>query len=281
LERKSKKEDLNQPPIVKHEVLRVKLREDSIESVIDEIVVEDKIDVYINGEHYAAFTLLPSDIKELIIGHLLSEGIISRIEMVNDLKISKKKADVYVDKVKILALKKPRIILAGCGDSWKAPAQLWMKPKGSRNSSLIKVSSETVMKASEILNSIAKVYRRTGGTHASALLDENGKLLALSEDISRHNAVDKVIGKAALNNVDFRRTLLASTGRLTSEIVIKAANMEVPIIVSISAPTDKGIKIAEIAGITLIGFTRGKRFNIYANPHRILGNPDRFALGCC
>lgn len=268
MEREIKK-DLNHLPIIKRKVLRVDLREDHIKSIMDEIVVEDEIDVYINGEHYAAFTVLPSEVKELIIGHLLSEGIISRIEMVNDIRISRNKVDVQIDNIKISALKKPQIILAECGGSWRVPAWLWMGTKGSRNSSGMKVSSETIMKTSQTLNLMAKVYRRTGGTHSSALFDEDGKLLALSEDVSRHNAVDKVVGKAALNNVDFGRAILASTGRLSSEVVIKAANVHVPIIISISAPTDKGIKIAEATGLTLIGFARGKRFNIYANPHRI------------
>jgi len=98
--------------------------------------------------------------------------------------------------------------------------------------------------------------------------------LEFSEDIGRHNALDKVIGKATLEGVEFTRTLLASTGRLTSEMVIKAASAGIPVIVSMAAPTDKGIKIAEITGLTLIGFARGRRFNIYTNPERIVINKD-------
>ena len=93
--------------------------------------------------------------------------------------------------------------------------------------------------------------------------------MAVSEDIGRQNAIDKIIGKAALEGLDFKRTLLASTGRLTPEMVIKAANVGIPVIVSISAPTDEGIKLAEMVGLTLIGFVRGRRFNIYTYHERI------------
>jgi len=97
--------------------------------------------------------------------------------------------------------------------------------------------------------------------------------LAFSEDIGRHNAIDKVVGRAALRGVNFRRPLLASTGRLAAEMVVKAANVGIPVIVSLAAPTDKGMNVAEMVGLTLIGFVRGKRFNIYTYPERTERSP--------
>jgi len=272
------RENSEQPLTVKHEILKVNLKEKSFKLMKDEIVTESQIEFYLNNERYAVFSFSPSDIKELIIGHLLAEGIIERTDLINSLDISENRVYVYLnDEVKLTSSEKPRVISTECsGNVWKIPVHIWMKLKGSKDASSMIVSSETIVEAAKMLNSLAKVYRRTGGTHASALLDENGELLALSEDISRRNAVDKTIGKAALKGVDFRRTLLASTGRLTSDIVIKAANVGIPIIASISAPTDKGIKIAEMTRLTLVGFTRGKRFNIYTHPERIKKSSEDF-----
>jgi FdhD protein len=120
-----------------------------------------------------------------------------------------------------------------------------------------------------MLDSKAAVFKRTGGTHAAALLDSKGEVLAFSEDIGRHNAVDKVIGEASLKRISLEQTILASTGRLSAEIVCKAVNVSIPVVVSLASSTDKGIEVAEKRGLTLIGFVRGERFNVYSHPERI------------
>jgi len=263
-----------QPLTLEREILRVNPRKDSIEPSKDEVIVEDRIELYINNEHYAVFSFSPSQIKELVVGHLLTEGIIDKPEEVQSLETSKGRAYVQLSKkAKLRRSEKPRIILTECGNGvGKIPPDLWMKTGIFKNSPSVRLNSQTILKAVETLNSQACMYRKTGGTHASALLDENGKVLAFSEDIGRHNAIDKVVGKAALEGSDFKRTLLASTGRLTSEMVMKAARVGIPVVVSISAPTDKGIKIAEMVGLTLVGFARGGRFNIYTYSGRIRKN---------
>ena len=251
-----------QPVTTKHDVLRVNLRKNSVELVEDEVVVEGRMELRINGEYYAAFSCSPSENREMAVGHLLAEGIIDSIEEIKSVESSKGRVDVYLTKrITLGSSRKPRFILTECSGAGKIPPRLWMKARGVKDTA--RFGSQTIVGAVETLNSLAEVFRRTGGTHASALLGEDGRVLAFSEDIGRHNAVDKVIGKAAMRGLDFKRTLLASTGRLTSDMVIKAANVGIPAIVSMSAPTDKGIKIAEMTGLTLIGFARGKRFNIY------------------
>ena len=270
---KLKKEEkgVEQPVTVEREILKVNLRKDTVESVRDEVVVEGRMELYVNDEHYAAFLFSPSEARELVVGHLLAERIICSLGEIMRLDIAKGRSDVYLTKKTKFGLsRKPRLTLTPCGNETpKIPPRLWMKGKLTENSPSIRLNAQTIISAAKLLNSQACVFRRTGGTHASALLDENGRLLAVSEDIGRHNAIDKIIGKAALEGLDFKRTLLASTGRLTSEMVIKAANVGIPVIVSISAPTDEGIKLAEMVGLTLIGFVRGRRFNIYTYHERI------------
>ncbi|MGQ9625230.1 MAG: formate dehydrogenase accessory sulfurtransferase FdhD, partial [Candidatus Bathycorpusculaceae bacterium] len=113
-------------------------------------------------------------------------------------------------------------------------------------------------------------FRKTGGVHAASIYQDNGKLLAFAEDVGRHNAVDKAIGKCALNKIAFSQCFLALSGRLTGDIVLKATNVDIPVVASIAAALDSGIEIARKANLTLIGFVRGKRMNIYNAPDRIL-----------
>jgi len=115
---------------------------------------------------------------------------------------------------------------------------------------------------------MSKVFKTTGGTHSAAIF-ENGKLIAFAEDVGRHNAVDKVIGMAALGKTDFSKSVLVSSGRQPANMVLKAARVGIPIIASIAAPIYSGIEAARKTGVTLICFVRGQRINVYSNPERV------------
>ncbi len=117
---------------------------------------------------------------------------------------------------------------------------------------------------------LAERFRKTGGVHVAALYSAKGELVALSEDVGRHNAVDKVIGVGTAKKLDFENLFLALSGRLTGDIVLKAARMRIPIVASMAAAVDSGVEAAQLTGITLIGFVRGKRMNVYTYPERIV-----------
>lgn len=251
------------------EVLRFNHIKGDFNALKDVIVVEEVTSLYIDGNLYAVFHHLPSQMKELVIGHLLTEGIISGVRDIWKIEFSGKNIHVKLSKEKPFnAPEKYRLITTFCSGGDKLPPRI-LKVHQKLKLNEIKFSAEVILKAVDILNSKASIFRISGGTHAAVLIDKSGELMAFAEDIGRHNAVDKVIGEAAIKGVDFSRILLASTGRLTSEIVIKDIQMGIPVLVSLSAPTDMGVKIAEAFGLTLIGFARGKRFNIYTSPYRI------------
>lgn len=256
---------------VEHRTTRVRLDRDVPEEVKDEIVVEDQIELYVNDVLYAVFSCSPLEVKELAVGHLLADGAIRKAEEITRLEYSK--GTVRVSMGRNLASefqRKPELITTSClSGTLKVPPHLLMRPKKVRSNHGFRLSRQTIFEAVKVLNTRASVFRRTGGTHASALLDEDGNVLAFSEDIGRHNAVDKVIGKNALKGGSFARTLLSSTGRMTFEMIVKTATVGIPVIVSMSAPTDKAVKTAEMFGLTLIGFARARRFNIYAWPEKI------------
>lgn len=115
-----------------------------------------------------------------------------------------------------------------------------------------------------------KLFRETGGCHGAAIFDFNGNLLAIKEDIGRHNAIDKVIGELIIKKTPFDEIFLTSTGRLTGDSVLKAIRANIPIMASLSAPVESGIKLAFAYGLTLIGFARGAKMNIYSFPDRII-----------
>jgi FdhD protein len=133
----------------------------------------------------------------------------------------------------------------------------------------LKVKAEVLLESVAKLNYAADIFRKTGGTHVAAIYKSDGSLLALAEDVGRHNAVDKVIGVCALKKVDFSEVFLTLSGRLTGDIVAKAARLGIPVIGSLSAAIDSGIAVAKSVDLTLVGFARGRRLNVYTCAKRI------------
>jgi FdhD protein len=130
------------------------------------------------------------------------------------------------------------------------------------------ISLDDIRRLLKIFRNISSLYLETGGVHSAALSD--GKdILFFSEDIGRHNAVDKLIGKAFLNSVPVENKILLTSGRVTSEIMTKAGRNRFPVLISRAAPSCMAISYAEDMGITLVGFARGDRMNIYTWPNRI------------
>ena len=132
------------------------------------------------------------------------------------------------------------------------------------------VKARVISESVKRLNILAEEFRKTGGVHVAALYSTSGELAALSEDVGRHNAVDKVIGVGTAKKLIFEILFLALSGRLTGDIVLKAARMRIPIVASMAAAINSGVEAAQLTGITLIGFVRGKRMNVYTHPERIV-----------
>ena len=134
----------------------------------------------------------------------------------------------------------------------------------------LRVNARVIFDSVNQLNFKAEGFRQTGGLHVAAIYDSSGTLVALAEDVGRHNAVDKVIGMAALSKVDFGKCFLALSGRMSGDVAFKAAKVGLPIVASLAAALSSGIAMAEAANLTLAGFVRGKRLNIYTEPSRII-----------
>ena len=246
----------NTPSITKCEVLRADLKRGCTRRFMDEIAVEISLAVYIDGRKYSVLLASPMEIRELIIGYLMTEDVIRRIDEVSKLEVSEGRVDVH--------LRRAQMRHAQSG-SKGAPSN----PLGDE-AFPVRFTSKTIVDVIEDLNSLAEIHRRTGGVHVAALADESGSIQVISEDISRYSVVDKIVGKAALRGLNMRRLLLALTGRVSSGIATKAASMGITVIASMSAPTDKGVKVSSEKGITLVGFACRDRLNIYSHPERII-----------
>jgi FdhD protein len=252
--------------IRKAKVTRVKGNTTSI--IEDEVIVDTFLSISLNGEQVSYFICLPGLEEEAAIGYLFSTGTLKSIKNIE--KISHDEYNVNIQTTEPTHAPKPSLglITSSCGvpDEW---LQLRKGFKVPRVESNLKVPSRVITSAARQLNERSDIFRRTGGTHAAALFRKDGQLFFCAEDVSRHVAVDKAIGKAMLSNENPTELFLTSTGRLASDMVSKAAYVGIPIVSSIAAPFDSGIQLAETTGITLIGFVRGERMNIYTRPERI------------
>lgn len=259
--------------MLKVKIVKVNVAAKETRKMTDYVAEEKPLHIFVNKTHYATIFCSPSNLKELTVGHLLSEGIIESVEEIEEISFRKKsvcrvKLKPNIDLEKRLKLLKPfsRIILSACG----SPSPYQPTASLSKIKSNLAVKAEIILSCINRLNSIAETFRKTGGVHAAAICWSDGNLVAFAEDVGRHNAVDKVIGMGALNKTVFSECFLALTGRLTGDIVRKAARVGLPIVASLAAAIDSGIAVAKDVDLTLIGFARGKRINIYNFPERIL-----------
>jgi len=254
------------------EILRVDISAGKVERLTDHVAEEKPLHVFLNKAHYVTILCSPTNLRELAIGHLLSEGVVRAIDEIKGTSLKGEvcrvelKSNVNLEK-RLERLKlHSRVIVSACGGS-----KLYQySGKIRRIESNLKVKAKIVLECVNRLNFAAGVFRKTGGVHAAALYRADGGMLAFAEDVGRHNAVDKVIGIAALGKTEFGQCFLALSGRLTGDMVYKAARVGLPMMASLAAALDSGIVIAERAGLTLVGFVRGKRMNVYSSPERIL-----------
>jgi len=211
-------------------------------------------------------------IKYLAVGFLSSEGLVKSKDEIKKITVDEQRGVVRVeteeDKEFANELIFKRFITSGCGRgaSFYSAADIQGQAK---------VESQIVISAIEVFSLVrefqrcSQIYRITGGVHSAALCDTTS-ILVFAEDIGRHNAIDKIFGQCLLENISTDEQMIITSGRISSEILLKVAKRNIPIIISKSAPTDLGVRLADDSGITLVGFVRGKRMNIYTHDWRIV-----------
>jgi len=214
----------------------------------------------------------PTDLKYLAIGFLSSEGLVKSKDQIKKITVDAQRGVVRVETKEneefASELIFKRFITSGCGRgaSFYSVADVHGQAKVE---SQIGISALEVFALVKEFQHRSKVYRATGGVHSAALCDTTS-ILVFAEDIGRHNAIDKIFGQCLLGDIPTDDRMIITSGRISSEILLKVAKRNIPVLISKSAPTDLGVRLANDLGITLIGFVRGSRMNAYTNGWRVV-----------
>lgn len=227
---------------------------------------EMKLTIYINHRQLVSILCTPTKLNCLILGFLYSEGIISDMGDVMMMRVCEDDslADVMLSNPEYEPPTE-RTLTPGCGGG------ATFKTQGERVDSNFVVSPVEVFSLLKQLQEQMELYQLSGGIHTSALADAE-KLLVVAEDIGRHNTMDKIQGECIATGVSTRDRLLLTTGRISSEMLLKAAKMQAPVVVSRHTPTGAAVSLANDLGITLVGRARRGNLSVYSHPER-LGRP--------
>lgn len=219
--------------------------------------------IYVNRRELVTILCTPTRLNCLVLGFLYAEGIISGMDDVTGMRVCEEEslADVTLSDPDFEPPAQ-RTLTSGCGGGTA------FETRGRKVESELTAEPGDVLSLMGLLQKQLGLYRLCGGVHASALAD-TGKLLIVTEDIGRHNTLDKIQGECLLRGLSTRDRLLLSTGRVSSETLIKAAKMRVPMVVSRHSPTESAVSLARDLGIALIGHARGGRLSVYSHPERL------------
>ena len=235
----------------------------------EQVVVESVVALSVNGRTLLRFSCLPDRIEDLALGFLVTEGLVDGPSQVTAVAVAEGKVNVTanVDFDRFVQFFETVSMVSGCGRGGSGGGG----EEASRVRSPSRFTPEACLDAMRQLEHASSLFRATGGVHLAALSAGEG-LLALAEDVGRHNAVDKVIGgllRSSSGQPSLTEVMLLSTGRLSREIVAKATRVGIPLLVSRSAPTSAGVTLARRSDLCLVGFARGQRLNVYSSPWRL------------
>jgi FdhD protein len=251
------------------------------DSLDDIIPAELLLTVSLNGRSVSTLSCSPENLIELAVGFLLNNGYVQKYSDINLLRfcgedmnriigskelsikieVTAKNVNINTDELNIA-----RFISSGCGSI----DDLILRTKLIKIKSKIRVRPDIILKLNLETNKSQKLKKEFGGLHSAALFDVAGNLLKIVEDLGRHNCIDKIAGFLQLKKLSSDDKIIFTTGRLSIDLIYKIARMYVPVLVTNSSITHSAATLAKKIGLTTVGYARGGRFNIYANPRRIL-----------
>jgi len=237
----------------------------------DTLIREVKLDIIVNDEKIASLMATPVDQEALAVGYLISENILKTVQDIKRMQLKDDGMTVdiiaHINEDAVERLNTEGVVISGCGRSKTANIDI-DKIEAMVNTCEFKLSSDLISEEMNGFFKYCKLYEQTGSVHTAKLYLDGGEFF-IAEDIAQHSTVDKVIGKAKLAGIDTTRSALMVSGRLSSEMVAKAVMHQIPILISRTASTCLGVQIAEKFGLTLVGFARENRMNIYTHDKRI------------
>ncbi len=236
------------------------LTENTSHEITHSVAVEDTIDLFVNRLHMAAILATPEMLKELAIGYLVCEGVVKAADEILELHIDGKTIHAEIETTEDFELWR-ELRSSGCvGVRWD-------------ENEAVQVSSDTVFSQDVIKKSLAflesEIYKKTRGTHAACLVNSEGECVIKAIDVGRHNAFDKVVGRAILDGIDLSKHFLLSTGRQSAGMVMKAARAGIPLVATKTAPLSTGIDAARRAGVCLVCFVSRDKMSVFTHPERL------------
>ncbi len=236
----------------------------SFECVEDLVAVEKKVRISVNGAEIVGLYCTPYMVRELVVGLMMTEGVIRGNWCADRMSIE------YGDDIRVdipaegEIVTEGKTITSGCVGGVTFEEKTHTEPVEDP----FAVDKESLRCIFRDFQARSELYKLTGCIHSAALSDGKA-IICFAEDIGRHNAVDKVIGYALLENIPFSGKIMLASGRISSEISSKCSRWGIPILATRTAPTNLAVEIAEKRGVTVVGFVRGGRFNVYTHPERI------------
>jgi FdhD protein len=245
----------------------------------DSVVVEEPLEVYVDGTLCLVTMRTPGAERELAAGYCFSEGLIDSLRDIGVINYCGEeegnRIDVILEPARkaakgVVARERSAPVYSSCGICGQEVLDQII-PRLARRSSTFAIAAH---RAGEMLRAVERCqehFGKTGGTHAAGLFDRDMELLGFAEDIGRHNALDKAVGAAVLGGKIDEVTVVVLTSRLSYEMVLKAARTKAEVLIGMSSPTSLGVELASRVNLTLVGFARQGRFNIYTGVDRVAG----------
>jgi FdhD protein len=236
-------------------------------------IVETPVSLTINGQPWVTSMCTPTNLEAMAVGFLYNEGVIDRIDEVADVRVCEHGDNVDVWLTRPAEQPRSWRRTSGCTGGVTA-VDLLALPDVAFDLDTPRLAPDAIGELVEQLFESQALYRETGGVHTS-MLSDGKRAVATAEDIGRHNTLDKISGLCLMQEKWPAVRILITTGRISSEMLQKAARLRAPILVSRTSPSSLSIEMADRYGITLIGYARRQRFNVYTHPQRVGLRPDR------
>jgi FdhD protein len=226
---------------------------DQVEVGMDPVIVEHMLSILVDGKPCTILTCSPEQLVPLVVGHLFAQGFIKGIDWIDSVELSE---DCSIASVLLTAGKK--LLESSASNDWSGIEIV--RPKGLYQDEIF--NKDNIFAQATSLYESADWFFKTGAAHSSSLYMD-GEMLYRFADVSRHNTIDKLIGQALLDGRDLSKTVLFTSGRIPLDMLTKVVRCGIPIVCSRSAPTTAALELAKQLGVTLIGFVRKGRMNVY------------------
>lgn len=251
-----------------------------VQDLDDIVVVEEPLEIRLHGEPFQVLMRLPGLEKELALGFLFTEGIVQRLSEVITIHFCGTAIDpmlppnvVDVTLTDAALARRGRrhleVSYSSCGLCAKEAVSEIVTRVAPVKSTLT-ITPESLLSLVARMQEAQAIFRDTGGTHGVALAAPGGDFFFHAEDVGRHNAMDKAIGRCLMRNRDMTQMVALLSGRISFEMALKAIRAGIPILAAVSAPTSMALELARELNLTLAGFVRGQRLNVYTHPERIV-----------